>query len=324
MGEKTKFRTFLNGIDRIIGGAGPFIDFISHSYILISAIIFHYLVTEEHHQAKYFTILIIWMMFNLGFVVAHIKLHNIRLNIKQDQQMKVRYSLLGIRRFTSFTAQRLADLAESIQDDPSLLAKYNFESFVRHVKLRIIRMIFYQVSFGNTDLDIRFRVALMEPNENNELKIISYYNSERRRPRVASRDIGFQMKEGVAGWAWYYMQPFCIDNVAKYLTEYKKGTCKGEPLYFIENFPEDKTSPEGYTEKQIQSIIAIPVVIQQKKQEKLKAVVCIDSDKENAITNYSEQDSKILRIHLYPYIRLLELVYASIDFIHSRVKAKTD
>ena len=193
----------------------------------------------------------------------------------------------------------------------------NYDSFIRHTKLRIIRGLFNQISFGNTNLDIVYRVCLLEPDESNEMKVVTYYNSERQRHRIASLNRGYKLEDGVAGWAWYYKTPFCIWNVEEYLEKLEEEGRLSESV-FRDNFPDAKESPEGRTLLQINSIICYPIVINSKHDELVKAIVSIDCDKPHILSNESAKKAKKMRIQLYPYLRLLAMIYGIEEFINMK------
>ena len=259
-----------------------------------------------------------WVLYTTIIIFSYVILRGRFENKEADKNMRVRYALVAMRRFSTYTAQRIAGVARKIERGEIAIDEEKFDEFIRHCKLRIVRGIFNQISFGNTNLDNRFRVALLEPfqgEDEEELRIVSYYNSERLMPKIDCVGKGFKIKEGTAGWAWYYKLPFCVSDVDEYIRIYNRLNPKPECPDFIIDFAIQGDLTYRGQLSEIKSIICFPVAIRERTGEAFKAVISIDCDKAGVLANEPKQEAKKLGIQLLPYIRLLSMVY-SIDNLY--------
>ena len=130
------------------------IEIIFHIFTLIGYVSLALLIKYFSLSLRWGVLFIVWFLFTLLCITIYVvfRIHFGRQN--EDEGMRIRYALLAMRRFSTYTAQRLADARRYIQDDNSLINLYNFNNFIKHAKQRIIRGIFYQISFGNTNLNI--------------------------------------------------------------------------------------------------------------------------------------------------------------------------
>ncbi|MHC1743951.1 MAG: hypothetical protein AB9873_13085 [Syntrophobacteraceae bacterium] len=239
-----------------------------------------------------------------------------------DDSMRVRYALVSVRELGAYLSQLFSDIADRKIHDSHY--SFRFHHITKKLKYIIARMVFNQISFGNSNLDIRYRVTLFEPisaiddysGESIEvLKGAAFYNSERLRPRTFSLNLGYKECEGAAGWAWHYRRPFCISDVRECLRLMDEGYLD-RPV-FKTNFPESHDTPLKETPLRCRSIICYPVIIYKLSDESVKAILCIDCDKANHITTDTSHKEKILRIQLYPYVRMYALLYSIIDLFDS-------
>jgi hypothetical protein len=315
------FERTLASLERIISRE-HFIEVIFHAGTLGGYVYISLLIKFTQHYDTITPKLVAWWMgwvLYTAFIIFCYIIFRRRFEKKEsDKNMRIRYALLAMRRFSTYTAQRITDVAREIERDATKIDAYNFNEFIRHCKLRIVRGIFYQISFGNTNLDNRFRVALLEPFQENgeeELRIVSYYNSERLRPKIDCMGKGFKIKEGTAGWAWHYKLPFCVSDVDEYIRAYNNLDPKPDFPDFIIDFAVQGELTHRDQLSGIKSIVCYPVVIRERTEEIFKAVISIDCDKADVLANEEKEEAKKLGIQLLPYIRLLSMVY-SIDNLY--------
>lgn len=321
----SKYETFHNLLSRIdhfaetMGGLDVLIEILSHSFVVLSIIWLEALIktfTASSMWPIWIAFFMLWLITNAFVLVGYNIVRRVKSGIKENTNMKTRYALLALRRFFSYAAQKLHDYSSYNMERIDIEL---FDRFTRHSKSALLRMLFYQISFGNTNLDRMYRVALLEPNDDNELAITSYYNSERRRPRLYSLDRTFKMREGVAGWSWFFRQPFCIPNVPEYLEMCRIGYFEDNaPMYFRDNSGDELVTPFTRGLLEIKSIICYPVVIQAHGEEVVKAIISIDCDKEGALDHTTSQKAKQLRINLYPFVRLFELLFTTIHLVKTK------
>jgi len=213
--------------------------------------------------------------------------------------MEFRHVLLALRRLSvgnTYRIHRIVQEASNKADRAETVALFeegiNFEGSVKDV----LNRLFLAFSAGNSNLDHHFRVCLFEPRDG-RLRITQYANSEDEPPRCMSIGRTFEKGEGSAGWAWYLMKPFILEDLDSYRKERDKG--RVDPTYFIDEHAE---------QEKIKSVASIPVILRESDMEQLRAVVTIDTDLPRFFreTTKGERD---LRVRSYPLIRAIGLLY---------------
>jgi membrane protein implicated in regulation of membrane protease activity len=224
-------------------------------------------------------------------------------SVKNESQrkplMQLRHALLDIRSTALTRAQEIHSVVKRIPGSCSkeemvstLEEALAFEETLKH----ILRNIFLIFSHGNLDLDKHVRVTLMEP-EDDGLKIKYFANSENEVPKCMSMGKRFKKREGCAGWAWHYMRPFILSDIDKYRDLAVTGA--REEGWFIDVHEH---------QKDIKSIVCIPIIVRNGEGEKLVGVLCIDTDVKRAFRETREGE-RYVRIRAFPSIRAIALLY---------------
>lgn len=257
---------------------------------------------------------VLWFIVTIILLLLHGTIKNTWRKRRIALEERLRFCLLNLRNISTNNAQKLYDITDAVNSKSNILndnlnspmhIQCGTKRYVHNLKQQILDMIYTQLTLGIVNLGTSYRVAIFEMDHDSIIRMKLFSNAEKSRPRVMSTGIGFKIKEGVAGWAWYYRSPLCVSKVKEYekLIGSPQNT-KITPMYI---------GIDDYTHSKIESIVCYPVVVRRAGCETVEALVSIDCDKEGTFDIKRTKDRN-LRMTIYPYIRLLGWLYATVSY----------
>lgn len=252
-----------------------------------------------------------WAFFMITLISILIFLRSAAHKIQTSYTTRLRICLLNIRTLFVSLAQQIYDASEhnifhydnvfcnnSQCNAPNIKSRCFKQRVIKQLKHKVVDMIYQQLSVDNTSLEIIYRVALFEPFSDEHLRVVAFANHEKLRPKSRSLDNGFKKQEGTVGWCWFYGNPLSVPNVPESIDN---GNGLFKPMDRHEKSP-------------IGSIVCYPVVNRLRGEEKIEAILCIDSDKIGMFNIRNPKIAKSLRIEIFPYLRFLCLLYSFVNY----------
>jgi hypothetical protein len=298
--------------DYIFNNSRTALEYVFEAILIIIFVWFKYILDQDKINVAH---IVIWFLITILLVIVIHTIKNTWRKRRKGTEDRLRYCLLNLRKIFTDNSQKIYELVDAVNmrrdvtrsaEDPEIQIRCRIRRYIYNMKKQVIEMIYNQLLSGGPIIGISYRVAIFEADNDNVMRIKLFANAEQSRPKVASLRMGFRMKEGVAGSAWYYKRPMAISDVSKYLNYLTINNMEELSMY---------KPLDDYTHSKIESIVCFPVVVRREGCETVEAIVSIDCDKKGEFdikNNINEQ--RKLRMEIYPYIRLLAWIYGITNF----------
>lgn len=287
------------------------LEYIFEAILILIFIWFKYILDQDKISVAQ---IVIWFLITIFFIIVIHTIKNTWRKRRKATEDRLRYCLLNIRKIFTDNSQKIYEIVDSVNmrrdllkssDDPEIQIRCRVRRYILNIKKQVIEMIYNQLLAGGPIVGMSYRIALFEADNDNVMRIKLFANAEQSRPKVASLRIGFRMKEGVAGFAWYYKRPMAISDVEKYVKYIENNKMEAISMY---------KPLDSYTHSKIESIVCFPVVVRREGCETVEAIVSIDCDKKGEFNINNIKEQRKLRMEIYPYVRLLAWVYGLTNF----------